>query len=174
MAYINEVYEWEGDSTQPYGTNYTWKSKKFLLLVKTTFGAGRVIAEYQDREDWQDSIDTRDAIIARNAAKISSGRLGGMIGEDDIAVTGVNGDNLETVPTVAAYSGDFNCSLKVYADEVLKLTQEIYTDRVFRIAGGYRARMWELQIEGNVIVKRIDVAGSVEELKGITMEQEGD
>jgi len=61
-----------------------------------------------------------------------------------------------------------------YADETLKLTQEIYTDRVFRIPGGYRARMWELQIEGNVIVKRIDIAGSVEELKGIAVQQEGE
>lgn len=171
MAYINEVYEWEGDNTQPYGTDYTWKSKKFLLPVKSTFGAGRVIAEFQDREDWQADIDERDAIIARNAAKISSGRLGGMIAEDDIGPVDVNGDNLETVPTVADYSGDFNCSLKVYADETLKLTQEVYTDRVFRIAGGYRARMWELQVEGNVIVKRIDMAGSVEELKEIAVEQ---
>lgn len=173
MAYINEVYEWEGDNTQPYGTNYTWKSKKFLLPVRTTFGAGRVIAEYQDREDWQDSIDARDAIIARNAAKISSGRLGGMIAEDDIGPVDVNGDNLETVPTVADYSGDFNCSLKVYADETLKQTQELYVGRMFRIIGGYRARMWEFQIEGNVIVKRIDIAGSVEELKGMPIEQGG-
>ena len=174
MAYINEVYEWEGDSTQPYGTDYTWKSKKFLLPVKTTFGAGRVIAEYQDREDWQADIDARDAIIARNAAKISSGQTGGMVGDDGIGAVDVNGDNLEAVPTVADYSGDFNCSLKVYADETLKQTQEIYTDRVFRITGGYRARMWELQIEGNVIVKRIDIAGSVEELKRIAAQQEGE
>jgi len=172
MAYINQVYEWEGDSTQPYRTNFTWKSKRFLLPVQTTFGAGRVIADYQDREDWQALIDARDAIIARNAAKISAGRLGGMMGEDDIGVLDVNGDTLEAVPTVADYSGDFNCALKVYADTVLKLTQEIYTDRVFRIPGGYRARLWECQIEGNVIVKRIDLAGSVDELKQTEMPAE--
>ena len=172
MAYINEVYEWQGDNTQPYGTDYTWKSKKFLSPVKSTFGAGRVIADYQDREDWQDLIDARDEIRARNHAKISAGRLGGMMGEDDIGVLDVNGDTLEAVPTVADYSGDFNCALKIYADGVLKQTQEIYTDRIFRILGGYRARTWECQIEGNVIVKRIDLAGSVDELKGMQMPAE--
>ena len=186
MAYINQIYEWEGDSTQPYGANYTWKSKKFLLPVRNTFGAARVIAEYQDREDYWAMVVRYNAAIASNNALISSGRIGGLIGENDIGALSVGGDSIQTQfettdgtlrdisSGVSDYSGDFNCSLKVYADGTLKQTRQVYADKVFRIAGGYRARVWEFQIEGNVIVKRIDIAGSVEELKGIATQQEGE
>ena len=172
MAYINELYEWEGDTTQPYPTNYTWKGKKYLLPVKSSFGAARIIAEHEDREDYWDELHARNQAIKRNNARISGGVLLGLIGDEELGDRELDGDILEDVPTVGDFSGDYNCNFKVYADGVLKLTKEVYGSRPFRLGNGYRGRSWEFQIEGNVIVKRIDIAGSIEELKVLDTEEE--
>ena len=119
-----------------------------------------------DRQDYYDSILEQNAVTARNNAKLASGSLTGLIGDHPIGESlSVNGDNLETVPTVAAYSGDFNLTIKIYADGVLKFTKTVYASAIpFRIPGGYRARSWEYQVEGNVRVRRVDMASSMSEL----------
>ncbi|MBU1066965.1 hypothetical protein KKE60_04225 [Patescibacteria group bacterium] len=164
MAYINQIYEWEGDDTQPYSSNYTWKSKEYLLPVKTIFSAGRVIATFDDREDYYDELAASAAATARNAARISGGILGSMLGSAAIGERMLNGDTLETVPTVGDFSGDYNCTLNVYVGGTLAFTKEIYSDRPFRIGAG-RGRSWAVEITGNVIVKQIDMASSMKELK---------
>jgi len=165
MSYVNQVYEWEGDATQPYETAYTWKSKKFMLPVVTTFTCGRVIATFQDRETYWATVEARNQVLYRNRARIAAGALLGMIGDEELGDRELNGDILEDVPTVGAYSGDLACQLKVYCDETLRLTKEIYIDHPFRLGNGFRGRTWEVEIIGNIIVKRLDLASSMEELK---------
>lgn len=165
MANYNQVYEWEGDNTQPFLQLMTWKSKKFLLPVKKTFNCARIIAEQEDREDYFALLEARQAVIGRNNAKISAETIGGAIGEEVIgSELAVNGDNLETVPVLPLYSGDFELTFKVYADEVLKFSKQIFTDKPFRLSGGFRGRTWEFEVIGNVTIRRIDVADSVQEL----------
>ena len=166
MGYYNQIYEWEGDTTQPYPTNFKWRTKKILLPIRTTFSAARIIAEVGDRQDYYDSVANRDAIIARNNARISGNDIGGAIGEDAIGTLEVNGDLLEDVPTIGDYSGAFNLTMKLYVDEVLRFTKEVYaSDIPFRLADGFRGRTFEVEIEGNVTVRRFDMGGSMEELK---------
>jgi hypothetical protein len=166
MAKYNYVYEWEGDTSQPFRNNYTWKSKTFLLPVVTNFSAARVIAEVGDRATYYALLVARAAAIKRNNARISSGSIQAAIGEAPIGESiSVNGDNLETVPTVGAYSGDFSLSIKFYAGGVLKFTKDVYaSDIPFRILGNFRKRSWEVEIEGNVTVRRFDMAQSMQEL----------
>ena len=165
MSYVSQVYEWEGDATQPYETAYTWKSKKFMLPVVTTFTCGRVIAEFQDRETYWDTVEARNQVLYRNRARIAAGALLGMIGDEELGDRELDGDILEDVPVVGDYSGDFACQLLVYCDETLRLTKEVYIDRPFRLGNGFRGRTWEIEIIGNIIVKRLDLASSMEELK---------
>jgi len=145
-------------------------SKRFLLPVRSTFGAGRIIASVGDRQDYYDAVLAQKAAISRNNARISGNVLGDSIAEELIGSDiSVNGDNLETVPTVGAYSGDFNLAFYLYALEngsmELKFSKEIYaSDIPFRIKSGYRARSWEIVIIGNVTVKKIDMSGSMKEL----------
>lgn len=171
MAKYNYIYEWEGDNTQPFRKNYTWKSKKFLLPVVTNFSACRIIAESTDRAEYYDSLQARADAIARNNARLSAGTVLGAIGETSIGYSiPVNGDNLETVPTVGAYSGNFSLTLRIYADSVLKFTKDVYAkDIPFRITGNFRRRTWEVEIESNITVRRFDMAQSMAEL----MEMEG-
>lgn len=168
MARYNYVYEWEGDDTQPFERDFRWKSKTFMLPVSTNFSCARVIAETGDRQDYYDAVAARDEIIKANNAALSAGDIGGLIGNDLIGVSlDINGDGLADVPTVGSYSGDFSLSVNFYADGTLKFTKDVYaTDLPFRIGGGaYRGRTWEFEIEGNVTVRRFDMAQDVRELK---------
>lgn len=165
MTTINNIYQWEGDQTQPYPSNWVWRSKKFLLPYLTTIGAVRVIASLADREDYYVLIAARRAVILRNSARISSGLIGGTISEDLIGEIEVNGDELETPPTVGDYSGDFNLVFRLYVDGTLKFTKEVYANKPFRCADGFRGRTFEFEIDGNVTIRNLAWGASISDLK---------
>jgi len=168
MTTINNVYQWEGDKTQPYPSNWVWRSKKVLLPYRATIGAARVISVLADRADYFVLLLARQEAIARNSARISAGMIGGSISEDLVGVFEVNGDTLEDPPTVGDYSGNFNLLFRLYVDDVLKFTKEIYSERPFRCADGFRGRSFEFELEGNITVRRIDYGASIDDLKTLT------
>ena len=161
-SYRNRIYQWQGDDSQPYPNNYIWKSRQYIFSKEITFNCARVIADTGDRQDYYDSLEAQRLQIDRNNQRISGLLLHGSIGEDPVAQLAINGDELEEVSTVAAYSGDFNLSVKFYVNESLIFTKEVYaTDKPFRIEGGIRGKKFEIQIEGNVIIRRFDMATSM-------------
>lgn len=168
--YRNNIYEWEGDTTQPYPNLFTWESGRMLLPYRCTFNCARVIADTGDRQDYYDSIEAKRRIISRNNSRLSAGvTWTPEIGYD----IEINGDDLEDVPTVADYSGDFDLIVYIYGDDTLLFTKNIYaTNKPFRVKGGVRARAWEVLITGNVRVRRFDMAASMNELKTIEAEED--
>jgi len=172
----NTVYEWEGDDTQPYPVNFIWRSRKYLIPYEKTFNCAVVIAVTDDREEYYNDLEERKRIIRRNNARISANAVEGAIGEGSIGEDiEIDGDELEEVPTVSEYSGDFNLQVKFYIDGVLHFTKEIYAlDKPFRIPGGVRGTLFEVQIEGNVRVKKFVMADSMDELKQIIKEKDKD
>jgi len=167
MAQYNFIYEWEGDDTQPFRNSFTWKSGKFLLPVITNFSCARVIGELADRADYYATLQARSDAIQRNNARLASGSIKAAIGETYIGENiPINGDNLETVPTVGSYSGNYELSVRFYCDGVLKFTKDVYaSDIPFRVEGGVRKRTWEVEFIGNVQVRRFDMAQAMDELK---------
>lgn len=174
-SYRNNIYQWEGDLTQPYPNNMIWKSGRVLLPIRKTFNCARIIADTGDRQDYYDDVEARRVIIARNTARISRLFIGGSISEEEIGNNiEVNGDNLEDVPVVGAYSGDFDMTVNIYGDDDLLFSKDVYaTDKPFWIPGGIHARAWEIEIIGNVRVRRFDMADSIDELKVIQQQQGG-
>jgi hypothetical protein len=167
MAYDNVVYEWEGDDTQPFDT-MQWESPEIVTDGRIRLSAGRVLFDVGDLEAfWQTLVD-REEIIRRNAAKLATGQLGTTGGSEGGYIFGnypIAGDNLEAVPAEPTYGGSLALTFKLYADGVLKFTKQLYTNRIFKLAGGYRAQKWIIRLEGNVDkVQRVDVATSVEEI----------
>jgi hypothetical protein len=168
MAMTNTVYKWEGDPTQPFRNNMTYRSKRWLLPTRTSFSAARVIGELGDRETYFAAVALRQEIIVRNQARIALLNLGGAIGELE---TGhgqfpIAGDLLEDVSAPLSYSGTLACSVKFYVDGVLKFTKNVYASDVpFRLNSGYRGRKFEAELVSNVKVNRFDMASSMEELK---------
>jgi hypothetical protein len=166
--YRNNIFEWEGDDTQPYPNNAVWESGRVLLPVRKTFNCARIIADTDTRQDYYDDVEARRLILARNSARISALFIGGAIAEDEIGeALELNGDSLEDVPMVAAYSGDFALKVDIYGDDVLLFTKEVYSNnKPFRLGNiGIRARAWYIKITGNVRVRRFDMADSIDELK---------
>ena len=65
--------------------------------------------------------------------------------------------------TPSAYN--LKISDRLYADGVLKFTKTLYTNKIFKLAGGYRGQKWIASLTGNVAkVQRVDIATSVEEI----------
>lgn len=167
MAYDNVVYEWEGDPTQPFGT-MIWESPEVVMDGRIRLSCARVLFDTGDLQTFWDTIKAREELIARNAAKLATGLLGTTGGNEGGYIFGqypIAGDNLETVPAAPSYGGTLSLIFKLYADGNLKFTKTLYTNKIFKLAGGYRGQKWIVRLEGNVDkVQRIDVASSVEEI----------
>lgn len=67
-----------------------------------------------------------------------------------------------TTPRVVNFSAArvqadaYPVTLRIYADGVLKDTVAVASDRAFRLSGGYKAKQWEIELEG---AQDIDFAG---------------
>jgi hypothetical protein len=55
-------------------------------------------------------------------------------------------------------------AFKEYADGDLKHTKIVTSENLFRLPAGFRAKKWEFQIEGNIPVRRVEMATSAGEL----------
>lgn len=164
MAYTNEVNEWEGDTTQ-YGDNYTWESKDYLFDGRVRMDVARVLFESTDLSDYNDELEARADLLARNRAKIAAGVTGILPGGGwDFDGVVLGGDALEEDPGAPTYSGDDTLTFYLYADGVLKHTQTVTSTKPFKLPGGYRSRRWKFKLIGNVAVKRADIASSVHEI----------
>ena len=167
MAYDNVVYQWQGDPTQAF-KNLTWESPEIVTTGRVRMSCARVLFDVGDLEFFYRTVLDREEMIARNAVKLASGQLGTTGGAEGGYIFGVYpiaGDSLEEVPAAPTYGGSLSLTFKLYGDGVLKFTKSLYTNRIFKLAGGYRAQKWIIRLEGNVDkVQRVDVATSVEEI----------
>jgi hypothetical protein len=167
MAYDNYIYEWQGDDTQAYG-NMVWESPEIVANGRIRMSCARVLFDVGDLEAFYQTIIDRDELIARNAAKLATGQIGTIGGSEGGYIFGqypIAGDGLEAVPAEPTYGGDLSLTFKLYADGVLKFTKQLYNNKIFKLAGGYRGQKWIVRLEGNVAkIQRVDVATSVEEI----------
>jgi hypothetical protein len=67
---------------------------------------------------------------------------------------------------MAAVGGRY-INIKVYADDALVFNSNILNQNIVRMAAGFRANNWEVEITGNVPVRGVTLATSVAELKAI-------
>jgi hypothetical protein len=69
-------------------------------------------------------------------------------------------------PGIAKVSAESYSSLtfKMYADGNLKHTQAVTSENIFRLPGGYKAKSFEIQLEGTDIVNEVCVYESPQEI----------
>ena len=168
MAYITEIYEWEGDETQPFGT-FNWKTKLYNMGNRMRFGYGRIYFDEGDFDAYNAALDAYNLLINQNLGYLSGGYVmyvnaphqGWPIGGLPLA-----GSVIRDPGVVPSYTGTKTLSLKIYVDDVLISTMQIFNQFPFRIDAQVRANRWEFELEGNVEnVKRIEFAPTVRELK---------
>ena len=65
---------------------------------------------------------------------------------------------------VYAESYSAGLTLKLYADGVLQHTEDVTSERAFRLPGGYRAEKWAVEIQGTDTVTEITIASTMQDL----------
>lgn len=168
MAYMTEIYEWEGDETQPFGT-FNWKTKLYNMQERMRFGYGRIYFDEGDFDAYNAALDAYNLLVSQNLGYLSGGYVmyvnaphqGWPVGGLPLA-----GSVIRDAGSVPSYAGEKVLNLKIYVDETLISTTQIFNQQPFRIDAQRRANRWEFEIEGNVeSVKRIEFAPSMGELK---------
>lgn len=170
MGFTTEVYEWEGDTTQAFGS-FIWKSKRYLLENRPSKLYAVILFEQGDLADFEQALQDYQAAVTANQLLIASGWIfpgpqlpsgsGFQIGNR--AVTGTSLQNPGPLPV---YGGELSLILRVYVDGVLRFTKTVISQKPFRIPTRRRGRAWEFELEGNVDrVRRMDFASSMQEIK---------
>jgi hypothetical protein len=176
MAKINEVYQFEGDDTQRFGTSW-WRSRVHRHPKRVRYLFARIEFVEGDLSDYQALLDTRNDTIQRNKAKLAEMQ----IDESDGSIAGGWGfgfyalaeDALEAVPAEPTYAGDQFIIFNVYVDGVLKLSRQLYESTFMRLDGVGRGIDWEVEMFHNVEkVRRIEMSTSMREMKNENLEQQ--
>jgi len=168
MAYITEIFEWEGDATQPFGT-FNWKTKMFNMDGRMRFGFGRIYFDEGDFDAFNAALAAFNEAINQNQQYLSGGYVmyinephqGWPVGGLPLA-----GSVIRDAGSAPVYTGEKSLTLKVYADETLLSSTLIYDQFPFRTDAQKRSNRWEFELEGNVQnVKRMEFAPSARELQ---------
>jgi len=87
--------------------------------------------------------------------------LGGSINESSLCEYSVLDDEILAVEDISISD---SITFRLYADGVLKFSRTVSDDGIFRLPAGYKYRDCEIQIEGYIPVRKVEVATSALEL----------
>jgi hypothetical protein len=151
-----KVYQLDADTNSPL--DYDWKSKRFLAEQAGTFGLLKVDANYAQLGATNN--DAYDAAVAWNAAHFA-GDLMGAINGAEINAWDINGSILQNLPDPA---GSRSLQIILYGDggEVRANLQPLTLDPI-RIPP-FKSREFEVEIFGNIDVRSVHLATTIEEL----------
>lgn len=165
------IYQLDADELNPL--TYTWKSKRFALPQPTTFSAMRVDADY-GQSATASAYQAQVAAIKAHNATLFSGDLLGALNTAPInqsysdsfyssfpyrGIT-LNGSILSDIPSDASAR---TVQVLVYGDSVLKTTLTFTSFDAIRIPP-FKTRDIELQVRGNISVRSVTMATTVQEL----------
>lgn len=142
------VYEWDNPTAMP--EYFTWKSKEFVLPAPTNFGAIMIEGE--------ENSDTLSNIIDYNEDYFYLPSIGGELAGAAISEYAVNEDMLLSGGIVLSFQAT------VYADkkQVALLSKQ---NTMVRLPSGFLARIWEIEIVGNLRIGEVVMAGTGAEMR---------
>ena len=140
---------------------YSWKSKEFIAPKPTNFGAILIDASTGlSKEEIAMIEQQQQEDIAYNQSLLDGDIHVGEVAANDIDEFSLNGDNLREVQSISNV-----CSVNVYADD--KLVANVNRiNEMARLPAGFLARKWVVQVNGDVRVMEITLAGTGFELSG--------
>jgi hypothetical protein len=114
----------------------------------------------------EDGSSTAQPVVADLFATLDdrydrSRLIGGSINEDSFLAYSINACSL-TQSIVLSISDAV--TFRLYVDDVLRATKVVTDDKIFRIPGGYRGKKVEIQVEGYVPVRAVEVGTSASAL----------
>ena len=153
------IYEW--DALGEISEIMTWKSKQFVLPEPTNFGATLIEgASALTAEQEAALAEERAEVAAQNAILFTMDSIGGEINGAPYNTYQVNGDALGRV-IVPAF-----VFVRVIADGVIvAVVDEI--NEIVRLPSGFKARNWEVEVNGTTEVAQITLGTTVKELNNV-------
>lgn len=152
------IYEADSDSNNPF--TYEWKSKLFVMPRALSFAAIRLDGDFA----YAQSVVTYNAqvaaIQAANAIIFAAGSVKGAVNQAVVNAFPVDGSLLSVVPPLSALR---TAQVLIYGDGALVAGLTIGSYTPVRIPA-VRAKQWEIKIVGNIPVRSVTMAGSVDEL----------
>ncbi len=147
------------DSPQGAARPMYWRSKEYWLTAPTNFGAILVDTGNEKTQEELDLLALELAeILAANAALVEAGSILGEINTVAINEFALNGDVLTPVP-----NQNF-IQIGIFADRK-KVAQITTTNRITRLPAGFKARLWEIDVNSDIQVTQIAMATTVDELR---------
>ena len=148
IAVGNNLYLWDDQTavTRSLG----WKSKVIRTNNYISFGAARVIADYNTDSSTAAVVAANEALIAANQALIDSGRTRGALGRNFLNQYQLNGSALGQLQDVPG-TVQFN----MYVDKTLLFSKQIIDTTMFRLPAGYKSDVFEFEVVGNIRVRAI-------------------
>lgn len=141
------------DAPGGYAIIYEWMSKRFVFPQAVSFSCLKLDAEFA-----QVIPTNAEATLTSNAALIAAGQVYGDINASQIDTYAINGSALSgDVPTFV--------QLAFYSDEGLQASLAVDTFDVVRLPP-FKCRELEVKISGNINVRSLRIATSIDELMG--------
>jgi hypothetical protein len=153
------IYEW--DAFGQANEIMTWRSKRFVLPAPTNYGCILIEGSEQMTPEEAAALAADLAEIgSENATVFAQDSIGGEINGAAYNLYPVNGDAMQHLPA------DQFSLVTIIADgaTIATITQ---LNRVVRLPAGFKARAWEVMVNGTAGIEQISMATTVRELNGI-------
>lgn len=159
----NTVYEWDGDNTSVL--TYQWKSKPFLQNKPVNFAAIQLRGSFTGSGS-QIPVPPAQGIggYSLNSQIINGGKTrlapygGPLNGVPSWLALGQSPTSPSAGPAIA---------VKVYGDGVLRWFGSIDSERAYRLPSGYKAVLWEVEVQGGSAIYSITVADTLKGLENL-------
>lgn len=158
----NVIQQWAGGGGR---LSYAWRSSQFDVVYPQNMAVARIKGDFTttaEQTAYDQCLIDQAADIASNDAIIATGDLGGALCEAGVCEYGLADDKRNLIRTCVGFAKSL--TFKLYGDGIEKHSVAVTSDKPFRLPPGYRAGVYEVQLEGNVYVKQVTVATSMEEL----------
>ncbi|HEX7116255.1 MAG TPA: hypothetical protein VF193_14100 [Steroidobacter sp.] len=159
---VNKVYDFDSRSDR---VPYLWRSKIYVAPAEVHFGAARLLGDLENAltidEEAQYEQDRQD-VIAQNQDLIDADEDSGALNGSALNEEEVNGDALLEVPP--PFDDIVGVIFTLIANGKSVASVPVNSEEPFRLPSGWRGRTFQVQLQGQVEVRQVIVAPSIEEI----------
>jgi hypothetical protein len=171
----NKIYQIDGDQIE--SMNAIWHSKRHVLPQPMNMSAIQTDADYelsdvplleivqryvQDNQTWLAAHPATTLLGSLNTHQLNGGGQRVAIGN---TMGTLNGSPLIwDVPSASDFT---NLNVRVYASDTLVFTYNPLNLEPMRMPGGFKSRIWEIEITSNFRVRSLSMATTMAELKQV-------
>ena len=153
-----KLSQWDANEGRPL--SYTWRSKYFILPKPVNFGCFTLEADFDEIAKYEERKAQYEADRIANLALMAS-NVRGAVNSHEINFLEINGSLIKKLSKeVPRYM-----HLKFYANGILKYETDVKDSKLKRLPSGFADQIWEVQIEGNVPIRQLNVGEVMNDLR---------